>query len=450
MVVISKSEFRGENPDIQARSKFYLTFNCVSHIFKEENRMKKYLALLLALVMALSLVACGETAEPAAEGGEDEAAVKIGVVLVGDENEGYSYAHIEGIKKAMANVGLTEDNMVWFYSIPENEECYDKCIECVEQGCNLVITNSYSHQTYTQQAAEENPDVQFVAMTGDTAMKSGLDNFSNAFNMTYESRYVSGVVAGMKLAELVADNKIPASGYDADGNIKIGYVGAFPYAEVVSGYTGFYLGIKSIIENVAMEVQYTNSWFNIQDEGKAAEALMADGCVIIGQHADSTGAPKAVQTAKDNGAVVYSIGYNVDMLAAAPTAALTSSTNDWSVYYTYAFSQLLKGEKIATDWSEGYETGAVAITDLGPECAEGTAEKVAEVEAKIKSGELHVFDTKTFTVDGKEVTTAMTFDSDGDWTNDTNEGIVDGYYHESEYISAPSFSLRIDGITELN
>ena len=403
--------------------------------------MKKFLALALALIMVLSLVACGQEAAPV-EDGNEEAAVKIGVVLVGDENEGYTFAHIDGIRKAMAACGLTEDNMVWCYNIPENSECYDKCIECVEEGCGLVITNSYSHQDFTKQAAEENPEVEFVAMTGDGAMKSGLSNFHNAFNMTFESRYVSGIVAGMKLKEMM-DEGLVSDPY-------IGYVGAYPYAEVVSGYTGFFLGIKSIVPEAHMDVQYTNSWFNQQEEGKAAEALMGRGCCIIGQHADSTGAPAAVQAAKDSGKNVYSVGYNVDMLQAAPTAALTSSTNDWSVFYTYLFKAFLAGESIVTDWSEGYETGAVAITKLGPEVAEGTAEAVADAEAAIKAGELHVFDTKTFTVDGKEVTSAFTFDSDGDWTNDTNEGIVDGYYHESEYISAPSFALRIDGITELN
>ena len=406
--------------------------------------MKKFLALILALVMALSLVACGgnnnETPDTPDDG--DGTALKVGVILVGDENEGYTYAHIEGIRKAMEACGLTDDNMVWCYNIPENEECYDKCIECVEQGCNLIITNSYSHQSYTQQAAEENPDVEFVAMTGDTALKSGLANFHNAFNMTFESRYVSGIVAGMKLKELM-DEGLVTDPY-------IGYVGAYPYAEVVSGYTGFFLGIKSIVPEAHMDVQYTNSWFNQQEEGKAAEALMGRGCVIIGQHADSTGAPAAVQAAKDAGKVVYSVGYNVDMLNAAPTAALTSSTNDWSVFYTYLFNAALAGETIATDWAEGYETGAVAITELGPEVAEGTAEAVAAAEEAIKNGELHVFDVETFTVGGEKVTSAFTFDSDSDWVNDTNEGIVDGYYHESEYISAPSFSLRIDGITELN
>ncbi|MDO4810821.1 MAG: BMP family ABC transporter substrate-binding protein [Eubacteriales bacterium] len=401
--------------------------------------MKKFLALILALVMALSLVACGEKT-PA--GGDDAAKLKVGIVLVGDENEGYTAAHMDGIKAAAAACGLADENLVWCYNIPENEECYDKCVECVEQGCNVVITNSYSHQTYTQQAAEENPNVQFVAMTGDTAMKSGLKNFHNAFNYTFESRYVSGIVAGMKLKELMDAGKVT--------DPYIGYVGAYPYAEVVSGYTGFFLGIKSIVPEAHMDVQYTNSWFNIQDEGKAAEALMSRGCVIIGQHADSTGAPKAVQTAKDNGQVVYSVGYNVDMLKAAPTAALTSASNNWSVFYTYLFNAMLNGEEVKTDWAAGYNEGAVCITELGPEVAEGTAEAVAAAEKAIKAGELHVFDTANFTVGGQPVTSAFTFDSDGDWANDTNEGIVDGYYHESEYISAPSFSLRIDGITELN
>ena len=430
--------------------------------------MKKYLALLLALVMTLALAACGgngasqapaapaapapsapAASTPAAPAASTPAApaaeaskLKVGVVLVGDENEGYTFAHIDGIRKAAAACGLSDSDIVWFYNIPESEECYDKCIECVEQKCTLVITNSYGHQTYTQQAAEENPDVQFIAMTGDTALKSGLPNFHNAFNYTFESRYVSGIVAGMKLKEMMDAGKV--------SDPYIGYVGAYPYAEVVSGYTGFFLGIKSIVPTAHMDVQYTNSWFNIQDEGKAAEALMARGCVIIGQHADSTGAPKAVQTAKDNGANVYSVGYNIDMLAAAPTAALTSSSNDWSVFYTEAFQTLQSGSTLPTDWAKGYEAGAVCITPLGPEVAAGTAEAVKAAEDAIKAGTLHVFDTKTFTVGGAEVTSALTFDSDGDWTNDTNEGIVDGYYHESEYISAPSFSLRIDGITELN
>ena len=429
---------------------------------------KRFLSLMLAAVTAVSM--CGCTSEPAApvqsdetapdtgseasEGNEESApekdasAVKIGAILVGDENEGYTYAHIDGIKKAAAAVGIPEENIIWKYSIPEDESCYDAAIDLVDQGCTAIFSNSYGHQSFMQQAAGEEPDVQFVAMTGDTAAMSGLANFSNAFTNVYEARYVSGIVAGMKIKELVDDGKIAAENMDSDGNVKIGYVGAYPYAEVVSGYTAFYLGAKSVYEKVSMEVIYTNSWFDIAAEGEAANSLMSDGCVIIGQHADSTGAPTAIQAALDSGKVAYSVGYNVDMLNVAPTAALTSATNNWSVYYTDAFNAVLAGEKIPTDWSKGYADGAVAITTLGPSCAEGTQEAVDSAIAAIKDGSLHVFDTSKFTVGGQPVTTAMV-DMDGDFENDDKEAVSDGYFHESELRAAPSFYLRIDGITEL-
>ena len=412
--------------------------------------MKKLITVALVLVLALSLVACSSETNNT-QGNKN---VKIGVILVHDENTGYDEAHINGIKKALENCGIPNDtdHVVWKYNVPEDEKCHDAAIELVEAGCTHIFSDSYGHQAYMQQAATENPDVVFASMTGDTAARSGLKNFKNCFTKVYESRYVSGIVAGMKLAELVKDGKIADSNKDADGNIKIGYVGAYPYAEVVSGYTAFYLGIKSVIENVVMEVQYTQSWFDIAAEGQAAKALMADGCIIIGQHADSTGAPAEVQAAYDAGTVAYSIGYNVDMLSVAPKAALTSATNIWAAYYTYAFGQLLKGEDIDIDWAKGYSDDAVAITALGESCAEGTQEKVDEAIAAIKAGTLHVFDINTFTVDGKKVESCIV-DLDGDFKTDSDadkEAIWDGYFHESELRSAPSFTLRIDGITELN
>lgn len=412
---------------------------------------KRILSVIMAGLTAFSMAACtnggGEAGNTGDNGDSGNASgsnggVKIGAILVGDENEGYTYAHIEGIKKAAAATGIGEENIVWKYSVPEDESCETAAKDLVDQGCSAIFSNSYGHQSFMQQVASEYPDVQFVSMTGDTAAASGLENFSNAFTNIFESRYVSGVVAGMKVAELVADNKLSANNYDANGNVLIGYVGAYPYAEVVSGYTAFFLGVQSVYQNVSMEVKYTNSWFDITKEGETANALMADGCVIIGQHADSTGAPTAVEAALSSGKVAYSVGYNVDMLNVAPNAALTSSTNNWSVYYQHAFEQVLAGQKIDTNWAEGYAQDAVGITKLGDSCAEGTADKVAEVEAAIKSGSLHVFDTSKFTVEGKSV--------DSFKTDDGFECISDGYFHESEHISAPAFSLRIDGITELN
>ncbi len=434
--------------------------------------MKKILSTLLVMILAVSMLAgCGAnntnnagsssdaTATPEASTTSD---VKVGVILVGDETEGYTKAHIDGIVAAAANTGIAESNILWKYSVPESADCYTAAKELVAQGCSVIISNSYGHQDYMAEAAAEFTDVPFVAMTGDYAAISGLDNLYNAFTDVYQSRYVSGVVAGMKIAELVANNEIPETGYDADGNVKIGYVGAFPYAEVVSGFTSFYLGIKSVYENVSMEVTYTSSWFDIEAEAAAAESLMADGCVIIGQHADSTGAPTAIQSAQDgNGTVAFSVGYNVDMLEAAPTAALTSATNEWSVYYTTLFNAVIAGSAIPQDWSEGYDVGAVAITTLGSSCAAGTAEKVAEVEAALKSGSLYVFDTSTFTVEGAAITSAPVDLSYYDYSTGTPTVVYTGetveaiktdangvsYFDESSFRAAPYFSLIIDGIT---
>ncbi len=402
--------------------------------------MKKIIALLLAVLVLVPLTAFGSAPD-----------VKIGVILVHDENTGYDSAHINGVKTAAAALGISEDQIIWKYNVSEDENCYDTATDLVEQGCTYIFSDSYGHQSYMQQAASENPDVTFVAMTGDTAALSGLANFKNAFNDTYQSRYVSGVVAGMKLAELVADGKVADTNKDSAGNIKIGYVGAYPYAEVVSGYTAFYLGVKSVVNNVVMSVSYTNSWYDPTAEAEAANALVSSGCIIISQHADSTGAPAACEALLNAGTTVYSVGYNVSMLSVAPNAALTSAQNDWSVYYTYAFGQALAGEAITTDWAEGYNQGAVMISELGTSCAEGTAEKVAQVEAAIKDGSFNVFDCGTFTVDnGQTPTTYLAIDTDGDWAGDTGEAIENGIFHESTLRSAPYFGLRIDGITELN
>ena len=418
---------------------------------------KKFVSVILAAVMIVASLAFGVTAYA----GEVDPDFKVGVILVGDETEGYSAAHMEGLKEAAKEIGLDDSQIIWKYKVPEDSTCYDNAVDMIGQGCQLIISNSYGHQTYMVQAAMEYPDTTFISMTGDFAAISGCDNFKNAFTNIYESRYVSGVVAGLKLKELMESGTLTAEtqpdSFDADGNVKIGYVGAFSYAEVVSGYTAFYLGVKSVVPEVVMEVKYTNSWFDIDKEAAAAEALIANGAVIVGQHADSTGAPAATQKLLDSGKICYSVGYNIDMLETAPTAALTSATNNWAVYYKHAIETVMGGGELEADWSEGYDVDAVGITALGESCAEGTAEYVADIESKLKDGSLQVFDTSTFTVGGEEVTTAPCDLSFLDFTTDpatvvyqgeTVEAIQDGHFSESTFRSAPYFTLRIDGITE--
>ncbi len=421
--------------------------------------MKKFLALLLSLTMALSLAACGSgetTAEgdPAGEeaSGGAPADVKIGLICIHDQNSGYDVAHIDGLTAACEALGIDAsdpEQVVFKYNIAENQSCYDAAVDLAEQGCDIIFSDSYGHQTYMLQAAREYSDITFVACTGDQAGVSGLDNFKNMFPHTYESRYVSGVVAGMKLKELMDAGTVT--------DPKVGYVGAYPYAEVVCGYTAFLLGIQSIVPEAYMEVQYTNSWYDPAAEGEAANILMADGCVIIGQHADSTGAPSAVQEAVDRGAVAYSVGYNIDMLSVAPTAALTSAQNNWAALYQATLEKFIAGEDIPADYSIGHADDAVMISALGESCAEGTQEAVDAAWASIDDGSLQVFDTSKFTVGGE---TVESYDVDfsiidfatGDvvFEGPTENVIADGAFQESVYRSAPYFDLRIDGITELN
>ena len=424
--------------------------------------MKKILAFALCVMMVFALAACNNgsnsgneatqapantdntkvTPEPA---GSD---LKVGVILVGDENEGYTAAHMDGIKAAMKNCGIKDEQVIWKYNIPENAECYDAAVDLAEKGCKIIFSNSYSHQSYMVQAAQEYPEIVFCPATGDTAAVCGLPNVVNFFPYTFESRYVSGVVAGMKLKELMDAGTVT--------DAYVGYVGAYPYAEVVSGYTAFFLGIRSIVPEAHMDVLYTNSWFDLNKEGEAAKALMARGCVIIGQHADSTGAPSAIEAALAEGKVAYSVGYNIDMLSVAPNAALTSAQNNWSVLFTNILKDFMDGKTMQHDYTADYTTDGVMISALGNSCAPGTAEKVAEVIAAIKAGTLHVFDVSTFTVNGEQLS-SYTFNSstmNADYTAVLYQGqdyetITDGYFHESVFRSAPYFDLRIDGITEL-
>ncbi len=400
--------------------------------------MKKILAILLALVMMLGIVACGNKDTGAGEGDASAASdFKIGVILLHNDQIGYDAAHMEGVKTAAANLNIPAENIIWKYDIPEDEKAYDAAVDLAEQGCDIIFADSFGHESYVWQAASEYPDVIFCHATGTTAASAKIANGHNYFTKVYESRYVSGVVAGLKLKEMM-DAGIVTDPY-------IGYVGAFPYAEVKSGYTAFFLGVRSIVPEAHMDVTYTNSWADQTAEYDAANSLIAKGCVIISQHADTTGAPTAVEEALQSGKTVYCVGYNVDMLAAAPNAALTSAQNNWSALYTIMIESAMKGETIPTDISAGYADNGVMISKLGPNCAEGTAEKVAEVEKAIADGTLHVFDTSTFTVNGENLTSY-----DQSWGFEGTQLIWDGYFHESEIISAPLLDFVIDGITELN
>jgi basic membrane protein A len=402
---------------------------------------KKLLAVLLAVVVVAGVfVACtkanngGET-EPAAV----DASFKVGFICLHDENSTYDKNFIDAAKQACKNLGLSDEQVIIKTGIGEDEACLNTALDLVDQGCGYVFADSFGHESYMIEAAKANPDVQFCHATGTKAHTEKLDNYHNAFASIYEGRYLAGVAAGLKLNEMIDAGDIKAE------EAKIGYVGAFPYAEVKSGYTSFFLGARSICPTATMEVKFTNSWYDEALEKEAANTLINNKCVLISQHADSMGAPTACEAAG-----VPDISYNGSTVDACPNTFIVSSRIDWVPYFEYSISAAMKGEAIDTDWTGTIETGSVVLTDVNEKAAaEGTQAKIDEIKAKLQAGEIHVFDTAAFTVDGKALDSYKAdVDDDGTFTGET-EVIKDGYFAESEFRSAPYFDIDIDGITIL-
>jgi len=417
--------------------------------------MKKVLAVMLAAIMLFALAACGGNGGTGDDKGMSESPIaevalnidyevpadfKIGFICLHDENSTYDKNFLNAVDTIKEALKLTDEQVIVRVNVPEGNECYVAAKDLVTEGCKIVFANSFGHEDFMIQAAKEFPEVEFCHATGTKAHTEGVDNYHNAFASIYEGRYLAGVAAGMKLNEMIAAGQFTAE------EAKMGYVGAFTYAEVISGYTSFYLGAKSVCPTVTMDVQFTGSWYDATEEKSAAEALIANGCKLISQHADSMGAPGACE-AKG----IPNVSYNGSTYESCYETFIISSAINWAPYYNYIIGQYAKGEEIAADWCGGIAEGSVVLTGINQGvAAEGTFEKIQALVEEIKAGTLNVFDTATFTVGGKALKSYKAdVDTDAAYKADT-QVIKDGFFHESEYRSAPYFDLRIDGITLLN
>jgi len=357
---------------------------------------------------------------------------KIGFIFLHDENSTYDANFINAAKRAKDIFGLTDEQVVIKVNIGENNDCYNAAIDLADSGCDIVFADSFGHEQFMIQAAKERPDTQFCHATGTRAHTENLANYHNAFASIYEGRYLAGIAAGLKLNEMIEAKKITAE------EAVMGYVGAFTYAEVISGLSSFYLGAKSVCPSVTMKVQFTGSWYDEGKEQEAATALLSKKCVLISQHADSMGAPSACEIAG-----VPNVSYNGSTIAACPETFIISSAINWTPYFVYIIESYVKGEAIDADWCGGIEEGSVVLSDInGAVAAEGTLDKINAAIEGLKNGTVKVFDTNTFTKDGAAVTTYI--------VEETNEVIKDGEFSESTFRSAPYFDIQIDGIEFLN
>lgn len=406
--------------------------------------MKKLLAMVLALCVVFSFAACGKDAAKEEKKTESKATkvddVKIGFIFLHDENSTYDKNFMDAAKAATKALGLSDDQVIFKTNVPEGNECYEAAADLADQGCSAVFADSFGHEAYMLKAAKEFPDVQFCHATGTTAHTEKLANFHNSFASIYEGRYLAGIAAGLKLNEMIENGEFTAD------EAKIGYVGAYTYAEVISGYTSFFLGARSVCPTVSMEVQFTGSWYDEALEKEAATKLISNNCKLISQHADSMGAPTACENAG-----VPNVSYNGSTQSACPNTFIVSSRINWEPYFEYMIKSVVEGKTIDDDWCGGIKEGSVVLTDINTKAAaKGTQEAIDEAKKALDEGSIHVFDTSKFTVDGKTLDSYMAdVDTDEKYTPDT-EAVSDGYFHESEYRSAPYFDIQIDGIKLLN
>lgn len=405
--------------------------------------MKKLLTILLVLALSLTLC-CGLVAC-----NKNNTEVKVGLICLHDENSTYDKNFIDAFKAGCKAKGV---ELVIKTDIHESNECYETAEDLVDQGCNIIFADSFGHEAFLYQAAQKHKDVTFAHATGTTAHTKKLDNFVNAFASIYEGRYLAGVAAGLKLSEMEAAGQITAKNLDENGAIIIGYVGAYNYAEVISGYTSWYLGVKAGYtgdKDITMKVQFTGSWYSNTDEKSAAEALINAGAALISQHADSMGAPTACENAG-----IPNVSYNGSTAASCPNTFIVSSRINWQVYCEYLIDTVKAGKKVDTDWTGTIDNNSVVLTDLGTAAAANTQTRINEVKAQLANGSLKVFDCSKFTVNGQHLTSYMAdVDTDAKYTPDTEviktaNGVT--YFAESEFRSAPYFDIRIDGIVLLN
>lgn len=399
--------------------------------------MKKSLLILLVVCLALTAVIVGCKKSEAAAA-DEKPATKIGFVVINsEEDQGYTWNFMNGMDKAIEKLKADGYNveLVVKRNTSESAICKDNNIELADEGCKIIFNNSYGFEPYMLEAAKEYPDVKFVGMTNCGSQVDNNPNTYNAFATIYEGRYVAGVAAGMKLNQLLAEGKIKAP--------VVGYVGAFSFAEVISGMSGYFLGIRSVCPQATMKVYFVGTWGDATLEEAAAKALIDQGCVMISQHSDTTSPALAAQKAG-----VFHTGYNTDMTHAAPDASIISCRINWEPYFYSFIKNYIDGKENPADYAGTMAEGAVMVTELNEKiAAPGTAAKLAEVEADIKSGKIKVFDLSTFTIGGQTGTNDVMYDSFAAVQGNATYG---GEFHESEFQSAPYFVGVIDGIEWLN
>ena len=368
--------------------------------------------------------------------GMSEDVLKVGFIYEDDESTPYTY-NFALAEKALAEKypdrirTITRSNVLESFA-------EDSLRELVRKGCRLIFTNS--HSGAFAGLAPEFPQVQICQVSYlDEPLKLYPENYHTFKGEVYQGRYVSGIVAGLKLRNLLDHHNIKPE------EALVGYVGAYRNAAVISGYTAFLLGVRSVAPEAVMRVRYTGSWSSFSAEKECARQLIEEGCVVISQHSDTIGPALACEEASRT-RQVYFVGYNQSMLDVAPTTALVSLRINWTPYVLGAAEAVMENKVIekhvdardhGNDMSAGFERGWVEMLDLNSHIAvEGTSQKMAGAIEALRRGSLQIFQGDYTGVDPEDPSDIC----------DLKRG-----YRENAESSSPDFHYILEGVvTEEN
>ena len=383
--------------------------------------------------------------------------VKVGLICLHDSQSTYDANFIDSMKAAVSSLGERVDGEAIIKTgVAESIAAFNAAKDLVKQGCNVIFADSFGHEKFMLKAAKKYPSVTFCHATGTQAKVAGVANYHNAFASIYEGRYLAGYAAGLKLQAMLKDGLVKENNYDKDGNVKLGYIGAYPYAEVVSGYTSWFLGVREVVSNVVMDVTFTFDWYKPDAEEAGAKMLISNGAVLLSQHADSMGAPGACEDAYNDGKgpLIPDVSYNVSTQKECPNTYVAFSKINWAPYYEEVVNSMFEGRAIRGEVNNNF-TGTIATDSVQYDAADAEIKAQCEViKQELIAGTRKVFDCAKFTVDGQHLTSYKAdVDDMGDFVPETEVIKSEGgltFFDESSLRSAPYFDITIDGITQLN
>lgn len=404
--------------------------------------MKRYIAIILSVLLMIQACGCSTARdlfpENTASRGDgqttaiDEEGLKVGFLFPSNNDATDTASHVEGIRKMQVETGLSDAQVIIKKNVGK-DNCASEIDGLVEKGCNLIFACDKTFEQDVIDAASRYPEVQFCQEDGKKAKKSGLDNMHNFYVRLYEAYYAAGVAAGMKLNDMLNHGSISSS------NCVIGFVADEESPENISCLNAFYLGVGNVCSQASMLVRYVDSRGVYDDDGEAAKQLVKAGVGMMCQHTYTT-AVAAVCAEND----IPVVGNEVNIINAAPKEAITSAVADWSVYYIYAVNCVINGEAIDVDWCEGYEDGAVTLTQLNDTIlVDGTVERLKEVEKNLRNGKEKVFDTEDMTIGGDNLKELA--ETDKDYKKYKNL-VSNGEFKESSKRSAPTMDFLVDGV----